>query len=221
MYCLRLHANWNTFGNKMSEIIEIHPSNPQTRLLQRVVEVLQNDGVIVYPTDSAYALGCKIGSKEGVSRIRHIRNLDKHHNFTLICRDLSDIASYALVDNATFRLLKAHTPGPYTFILQASREVPKMLQHPKRKTIGLRVPDNRIVQSLLLELAEPLLSVTLLLPDDGEVPVCDLTEIDEKIGGLVDIIIDGGSCSILPTTVVDLTSGVPQIVREGKGVFVE
>lgn len=201
----------------MSEIIEIHPLNPQARLLQKVAQVLQNDGVIVYPTDSAYALGCKIGSKEGVARIRHIRNLDKHHNFTLICRDLSDIASYAFIDNATFRLLKSCTPGPYTFILPASREVPKMLQHPKRKTIGLRIPDNLIAQMLLLELAEPIMSVTLMLPHDGEIPVCDLGEISEKIGGLVDIIIDGGTCSILPTTVVDLTSGVPKVLREGKG----
>lgn len=200
----------------MTQILQIHPENPQMRFINDVVDVLKNDGVIIYPTDSAYALGCKIGSKIGMEKIRRIRNLDKNHNFTLVCRDLADISRYALVNNVIFRLLKSCTPGPYTFILEATKDVPKMLQHPKRKTIGIRIPDNVIVQAILKELNEPLVSVTLIL-SDNELPVSTLDEIYDVIDNKVDIVVDGGSCGTHPTTVVDFTSGVPNVLREGKG----
>lgn len=200
----------------MTQIIHIHPHDPQERLLQQVVEVLQLGGVIIYPTDSAYALGCRIGEKNAMERIRCIRKLDKNHNFTLICRDLSEIGTYAIVDNSTYRLLKAATPGPYTFILHASDEVPRRLRHPKRKTIGIRVPDNAILQNLLGILNEPLMSVTLILPPENK-PIANLDQILDKVDNQVDIIIEGGICSTTLTTVIDCTSGAPEIVREGLG----
>jgi len=200
----------------MAKILHIHPKNPQMRLLQEVVQVIENGGVVVYPTDSAYALGCQLGNKAAADRIRRIRNLDKNHNFTVVCHDLSEIATYANVDNAVFRLLKANTPGPYTYILPASKEVPRRLQHPKRKTIGIRVPDNIIVQSLLTELKAPLMSVTLILPNSEE-PVATPEENYEQLEHQVDLIIEGGFCGVAPTTVVDFVNGKTLITRIGKG----
>ncbi len=200
----------------MSQFFVIHPDNPQIRLIREAVKVIQNGGVIVYPTDSAYAIGCALANKEALERIRQLRQLEETHNFTLICRDLSELSTYALVDNPTFRLLKAHTPGPYTFILQATREVPKRLLQPKRNTIGMRVPDSKIVQALLSELNEPLMSVSLVLPDQ-EYPFVDARDIYNELKGRVDLVIDGGPCSLTPTTVVDLMDQTPKIVRVGKG----
>lgn len=200
----------------LAQILHVHPDNPQLRLIKQVVEVLNKSGVIVYPTDSAYALGCMLGDVAALDIIRRIRQLDQHHNFTLMCRDLSEIATYAIVDNSTYRLLKAHTPGPYTFVLPASREVPRRLQHPKRKTIGIRIPDNKITQLLLQELGQPLMSVTLILPG-SETPVADPNELPDSIQKQVSLIIDGGFCGIEPTTVIDFVDGIPKIARYGKG----
>jgi tRNA threonylcarbamoyl adenosine modification protein (Sua5/YciO/YrdC/YwlC family) len=200
----------------MTQLLNIHPLNPQLRLLRLAVDTLQQGGVIVYPTDSAYALGCQIGDKKAQDQIRQLRGLDEQHNFTLVCSDLSSIATYAKVDNPTYRFLKAHTPGAYTFILQATHEVPKRLQHPKRKTIGLRIPDNVVAQSLLKELGEPIMSVTLILPGD-EHPLSDPDEIIDRLDNRVDAIIESGSCDLMPTTVIDLTSGAPSVIRKGKG----
>jgi tRNA threonylcarbamoyl adenosine modification protein (Sua5/YciO/YrdC/YwlC family) len=200
----------------MSQIFYVHPKNPQQNLISKITAILDSGGIIVYPTDSAYALGCKIGNKDGLERIRRLRKLDKTHNFTLMCRDLSELATYAKVNNTVFRLLKANIPGPYTFILEATREVPKLLQHSKRKTIGLRVPDNIITMALLQELGEPLLSVTLILPGEEE-PLFDPEMIANKLTKLVDAIVDGGICSSEPTTVVDCLEDVPKIMRKGKG----
>lgn len=203
----------------MSQYFEIHPDNPQPRLVRRAVEIVRAGGVIVYPTDSCYALGCQIGDKTALARIARIRQTDKNHNFTLVCRDLSEIATYARVENWVYRLLKARTPGPYTFILKATREVPRRLQHPRRKTIGIRVPDHAIARALLTELDEPLLSSTLLLPGD-EQPLSDPQAMRERLEHQVDLIIDGGHCGTLPTTVVDLLGGAPEIVRSGRGEIV-
>lgn len=200
----------------MSQIFEIHAANPQPRLISRAVAVIRAGGVIVYPTDSCYALGCCLGDKPAMERIRRIRKVDAGHNFTLVCRDLSELASYARVDNSAFRLLKALTPGPYTFILQASREVPRRLQNPRRKTIGLRVPDHPIAQALLESLGEPLMSSTLLLPGD-ELPLSDSAAMLERLKGRVDLIIDGGYCGLEPTTVLDLTGDTPKVLRHGRG----
>jgi tRNA threonylcarbamoyl adenosine modification protein (Sua5/YciO/YrdC/YwlC family) len=200
----------------MSQFFAIHPSNPQPRLIKEAVKIIQNSGVVIYPTDSAYAIGCKIADKNALDRIRQIRQLDDKHNFTLVCRDLSELSNYAFVDNATFRLLKALTPGPYTFILRATKEVPKRLMHPKRNTIGLRVPDCKILQALLDELNEPLMSATLVLPEQ-EYPFIDAQDIYDCLSNQVDLIIDGGAGSIGLTTVVDLVEGVPKILRVGKG----
>ena len=200
----------------MSQYFEVHPVNPQRRLLRQAVEILRKGGLIVYPTDSLYALGCALGSKGCMERIRRLRKVDQRHNFTLVCRDLSELATYARVDNQAFRLLKAATPGPYTFILRASHEVPRRLQTPKRKTIGLRVPDHPVAQALLDELGEPLMSSTLLLPGD-ELPMTDAREIRERLEHEVDLVIDGGGCGIEPTTVIDLTEEPPRVVRVGKG----
>lgn len=200
----------------MTQVLSIHPDNPQSRLLRYAVDCLNQGGVIVYPTDSAYALGCPVGDKGAMDKIRRLRELDKHHNFTLVCSDLSELATYARVDNPTFRALKANTPGAYTFILQATNEVPRRLQHPKRKTIGLRVPDNAIVQALLEEYGAPILSVTLMLPGQQE-PMTDPDEINETMDGKVDLIIDGGYCGLDPSTVVDMTETQPVVLREGKG----
>lgn len=201
----------------MAQLIEIHPSHPQQRLLQQVVAVLKAGGIIVYPTDSAYALGCMLENKQAKDRICKIRDLDKRHNFTLVCRDLSDISMYAKVDNVAFRLLKANTPGPYTFILPGARSIPKQFLHPKRKTIGLRIPDNTIVRDLLRELDAPLLSVSLIMP--GEVlPLSDIYDISEMLDKKVDLIIDGGFCGIELTTVIDMTDEDGVVIeREGKG----
>lgn len=202
----------------MARYFSIHPQNPQQRLIDQVVDIVRRGGVIAYPTDSVYALGCHIGDKKAVDRIRAIRKLDKHHNFTLICSDLSELASYARVDNMVFRTLKAATPGPFTFILKASAEVPRRLMHPKRKTIGIRVPDSAIVAALLETLGEPMMSVTLTLPDQ-EYPPTDAEEINQLIGSQVDAVIDGGSCGMEPTTVVDMSSDAVSILRQGAGDF--
>ena len=200
----------------MSQYFQVHPDNPQPRLIRKAVEMVREGAVIVYPTDSAYALGCQLGDKGAAERIRRIRQLDDRHDFTLVCRDLSELAVYAKVDNTAFRLLKALTPGPYTFILQATREVPRRLQNPRRRTIGLRVPDNPVVRALLAELGEPLMSVTLLLPGD-ELPMTDAQDIREALERQVDLVIDAGACDIHPSTVVDMTGEVPEVVRVGKG----
>lgn len=200
----------------MSQYFEIHPENPQKRLIQQAVAILQEGGVIAYPTDSAYALGCCVGEKKAVERIKRIRELDDKHNFTLMCADLSELSVYAKVDNSVFRMLKNTTPGPYTFILNATSEVPRLLLHPKRRTIGLRVPDHVLTRALLAELGAPLMSVTLILPGE-DLPLYDAEDIRERLGKLVDLVIDGGACSIEPTTVVNLCSGAPEITREGRG----
>ncbi len=200
----------------MSQFFVIHPDNPQPRLIREAAKIIQQGGVIVYPTDSAYAIGCQLANKDALERIRRLRQLDEKHNFTLVCRDLSELSTYATVDNSVFRLLKAHTPGPYTFVLPATREVPKRLLHPKRKTIGMRVPDSRIVQALLSELNEPLMSVSLMLPEQ-EYPFVDAEDIYQTLGERVDLVIDGGPCSVTPTTVIDLVDGSPAILRVGKG----
>ena len=175
-----------------------------------------NHGLVVYPTDSSYALGCHVGDKRGMERIRRIRNLDNRHNFTLMCRDLSEISTYAKVDNSSYRLLKSLTPGAYTFILKATHEVPRRLQNPKRKTIGIRVPDHPVTQALLDELGEPLMSSTLILPGK-DMPETDANDIRERLEHEVDLVIDGGHCGVEPTTVVDLVDGVAQVVRQGCG----
>jgi len=200
----------------VSIVLQIHPVNPQRRLLLQVVDRLRSGAVIIYPTDSAYALGCHLGDKAALDRIRAIRRLDEKHNFTLVCRDLSELSTYALVDNASFRLLRNHTPGPYTFILKATAEAPRRLMHPRRKTIGMRVPDNAIVLALLELLDEPLMSVTLTLPGD-ELPLTDAEEMQQRLGHQVDLIIDAGRCGIDMTTVINLTSVEPELVRAGQG----
>jgi len=200
----------------MSQYFQIHPVDPQPRLIRQAVRIIRDGGVIAYPTDSIYALGCGLEQKPAVERIQWLRQMDKNHNLTLVCRDLSEIGTYARVDNVVFRLLKAHTPGPYTFILKATGEVPRRLQNPKRKTIGIRVPDNAIVRALLDELGEPILSSTLMMPGD-ELPLSDPDDIRERLGNLLDLIVDGGNCGLEPSTVVDLSDGVPQILRHGRG----
>ena len=200
----------------MTQLLSIHPETPQRRLLTQAAEVIRRGGVIAYPTDSGYALGCHLDDKTAVDKIRKIRKLDDKHNFTLVCRDLSELATYARVDNIAYRLLKSHTPGAYTFILNATNEVPRRLKHPKRKTIGLRVPDNIIAHALLDELGEPLTSVTLVLPGQDQ-PMLDPWEIKDSIGTQLDLIIDGGFCGMEPTTVVDLTADGPEIIRMGAG----
>lgn len=203
-------------GLVMAEYFEVHPESPQPRRIRQAVEIVRKGGVIAYPTDSSYALGCHIGDKKAMDRIRRIRRVDDKHNFTLVCRDLSELSLYAKVDNSTYRLLKANTPGSYTFILEASKEVPRRLQNPKRKTIGLRVPDHPVALALLEELGEPLMSSTLILPGE-EQPESIAWEIKEKLDHTLDAILDGGWCGIEPTTVVDLTSGEPVVVRKGLG----
>ena len=200
----------------MAQFFAIHPDNPQPRLIRRTVEILRAGGVIVYPTDSCYALGCRLGDKAAMARLRAIRQVGERHHFALVCRDLAELAVYARVDNRQFRLLKRATPGSYTFLLKATREVPKRLLHPSRKTIGLRVPDHRVVHALLAELGEPLLSSTLLLPGD-ELPLNDPREIRDRLEHEVDLVLDAGSCGITPTTIVDLTGEDPVITRQGKG----
>jgi tRNA threonylcarbamoyl adenosine modification protein (Sua5/YciO/YrdC/YwlC family) len=200
----------------MSQYFIIHPVNPQPRLIRQAAEIVRKGGVIVYPTDSCYALGCHIGDKTAMERMRAIRQVDERHHFSLVCRDLSEIATYAKVDNKQYRLLKAATPGCYAFILEATREVPRRLLHASRRTIGLRVPDHPVVRALLAELGEPLLSSTMTLPGET-VPLSDPQEIRERLDHQVDLILDAGSCGVTPTTIVNLTGPEPTIVRAGKG----
>ena len=200
----------------MSQLLELHPKNPQLRLLRLAAEAVRGGGVIVYPTDSCYALGCALGDKAAMERIARIRETDKDHHFTLVCRDLSEIARYARVENWQYRLLKSCTPGPYTFILEATREVPRRLQNPKRRTIGLRVPDHPVPLLLLEALGEPLMSSTLSLPGDAY-PLTDAADIYARLKHQVDIVLDGGNCGLEPTTVVDLAGPAPVVVRVGKG----
>ena len=196
--------------------LELHPVNPQLRLIRQAVELLRTGGVIAYPTDSCYALGCHIGDKEALERIRRIREADRHHHFTLVCRDLTEIARYAKVDTRQFRLLKGCTPGPYTFIMEATRETPRRLQHEKRRTIGIRVPDHEVPRLMLAELGEPIMSSTLMLPGD-DLPLNDGTEIEARLVNRVDALLDGGSCGLEPTTVVDLATWPPVVLRQGRG----
>lgn len=200
----------------MSQFFQIHPENPQKRLIDQAVEVIRKGGVIAYPTDSGYALGCQMGEKKAIEKIKWLRSLDNKHNFTLVCSDLSEIGTYAKVDNAEFRLLKAHTPGAYTYILTATNEVPRLLLHPKRRSIGVRVPDHRITHALLNALGQPLMSVTLI-PVGEDQPMTDAEEIRERFGAHLDLIIDGGACHLEPTSVIDLRELPPVIVREGRG----
>lgn len=200
----------------MSQHFEVHPENPQLRLIRQAVDIIRAGGVAVVPTDSTYAIACHLGDKSAVERIQRIRQLEKGHNFTLVCRDLSEIATYARVDNTAYRLLKAYTPGPYTFLLRATAEVPRRLQHPRRKSIGIRVPDNAILRALLVELGQPMMSSSLILPG-MDLPETDAYEIRERLEQQVDVIIDGGYCGVEPTTVVDLTASAPTVIRHGRG----
>lgn len=200
----------------MAQYFAVHPEDPQQRLIRRAVEIVRSGGLMVYPTDSCYAIGCQIGDKSAMERVRRIRQVDEHHHFTLVCRDLSELGQYAIVDNIQYRSLKASTPGSYTFILKASREVPKRLLNPKRNTIGVRVPDHNVVRALLEAMGEPILSSTLMLPGD-ELPLNDMDEIRSRLQHDVEVVLDGGSCGVEMTTVVDLTGDMPAIVRRGKG----
>ncbi|MGC7838386.1 L-threonylcarbamoyladenylate synthase [Pseudomonas wayambapalatensis] len=200
----------------MSQFFQIHAENPQARLIKQAVEIIRKGGVVVYPTDSAYALGCQIGDKAAIERVRRLRGLNKTHNFTLMCCDMSQLGLYAKVDTGTFRLLKAHIPGPYTFILNGTREVPRLLLHEKRRTIGLRVPDHGITLALLAELGEPLMSVSLILPGD-DAPMTDPYEIRERLEHHVDLVIDGGFGDLKASTIIDLSGDEPKLIREGCG----
>ena len=204
------------YNPRMARIVELHPRDPQPRLVAEIVALIRQGGLVAYPTDSSYALGCHIGDKSAIDRIRRIRKTDKNHNFTLVCSDLSEIGLYARIDNWSYRLLKSMTPGPYTFILEATREVPKRLQHPKRRTIGLRVPDNTVVHAILEALGEPIMSSTLTLPGD-EMPLTEIQEIEDRIGDRIEMIVDAGATGIEPTSVIDLSSGTPVVLREGRG----
>lgn len=200
----------------MSQFFQLHPDNPQQRLLKQAAQIIHAGGIVALPTDSCYALVCHLDDKQAVERMRRIRGVDDKHLLTLLCRDLSEIAVYARVDNAQFRMLKAATPGPYTVILEATKEVPRRLSHPSRKTIGLRVPENRITQALLEELGQPLLGTTLILPGQDD-PLTDPEQIRDLLDKQIDLIVDGGACSLEPTTVIDLVSGDPVLVRQGRG----
>ncbi|PAU54902.1 threonylcarbamoyl-AMP synthase [Pseudomonas sp. PIC25] len=213
MYALQLPSEQE---GSVSQFFQVHPENPQARLIKQAVEIIRAGGVVIYPTDSCYALGCHIGDKAAVERIRRLRRLDEKHNFTLVCRDLSELGLFAKVDTRAFRLLKAHTPGPYTFILNATREVPRMLLHPKRRTIGLRVPGEPIAQALLAELGEPLMSVSLIMPGE-ELPMSDPYEMRQLLEHQVDLIIDGGYGGVAASTVVNLADGEPEVLRTGCG----
>ncbi len=200
----------------MTQLLAIHPTHPQARLIAQAADIVRGGGVIVYPTDSCYALGCHIGDKNAALRLRRIRQVDETHHLTLVCRDLSEIGNFAKLDNAQYRMLKAATPGAYTFILEATRELPRRLAHPKRRTIGLRIPDHVIAQALLAELGEPLLSSTLLLPGI-DLPLNDADEIADLLAKQVDLVIDGGACGLSPTTVIDMTGPVLGLIRAGLG----
>ncbi len=202
----------------MSQYFSVHPVNPQLRLIKRAIEMIKQGALIIYPTDSCYAFGCHIGDKDALERIRRIREVDEKHNFTLACSDLSELGNFAFVNNTTFRLLRNYTPGPYTFILRASREVPRRMQVAKRKTIGLRIPDHPVALSLLEELGEPLMSSTLIMPGD-ETPMTDPEEMRDRLEHKVDLIIDGGNCGFEPTTVVNMEDSSCEILRQGKGEF--
>lgn len=200
----------------MSIYLKLHPISPQRRFIRQAAECLRGGGVIVYPTDSCYALGCHIGDKAALERIREIRQTDRHHHFTLVCRDLAEVGKYALVENWQYRLLRAHTPGPYTFLLRASRETPRRLKHERRGTIGLRVPDHPVAELLLAELGEPIMSSTLLLPGE-ELPRTDAREIYQLLEHRVDLVLDGGNCGLVPTSVIDLSGERAEVVRVGRG----
>ncbi|MFZ6774253.1 L-threonylcarbamoyladenylate synthase [Undibacterium sp. SXout7W] len=200
----------------MSQFFQIHPDNPQQRLIKQAAQIIHAGGIVALPTDSCYALVCHLDDKDAVTRLRKIRGVDEKHHLTLLCRDLSEIAQYAKVDNRQYRMLKAATPGPYTVILEATKEVPRRLSHPSRKTIGLRVPENSITHALLEELGQPLLGTTLILPDEDE-PLTDPEFIRQKLEKLIELVIDGGACSLVPTTVIDMTNTLPELIREGRG----
>jgi tRNA threonylcarbamoyl adenosine modification protein (Sua5/YciO/YrdC/YwlC family) len=200
----------------MSIYLQLHPISPQRRFVRQAADCLRSGSVIVYPTDSCYALGCHIGDKAALDRIRAIRETDRNHHFTLVCRDLADVGKYALVENWQYRLLRAHTPGPYTFLLKASKETPRRLKHERRGTIGLRVPDHPVTQLLLAELEEPVMSSTLLLPGE-DLPRTDAREIYERLEHSVDLVLDGGNCGLVPTSVIDLSGDHAQVVRVGRG----
>jgi tRNA threonylcarbamoyl adenosine modification protein (Sua5/YciO/YrdC/YwlC family) len=204
------------YNPRVAKMIEMHPKDPQPRRRASVVDIIRDGGLVAYPTDSSYAFGCHIGDRKAINRIHRIRRTDKKHNFTLVCRDLSEISLYARVDNWAYRLIKSLTPGPYTFILPATREVPKRLQNPHRRTIGLRVPDHPVVQAILSTLAEPIMSSTLLLPDD-EYPMTDPHEIEERIGNQIEAIIEAGPVGFEPTSVIDMTQGFAEVLRVGRG----
>jgi tRNA threonylcarbamoyl adenosine modification protein (Sua5/YciO/YrdC/YwlC family) len=200
----------------MSQFFQIHPENPQKRLIVQACDIIRKGGLVVYPTDSGYALGCRIGDKGAMDKIRRIRQLEDDHNFTLVCRDLSEISTYAKVNNSVYRAIKAHTPGAYTFVLPATKEVPRRLQHSKRKTIGLRIPNNLIALALLEELNEPLMSSTMIFPGE-DMPMTDPEDIMARVGKQVDLIIDGGAGGAVPTTVIEFIDDMPEIVRVGLG----
>ena len=202
----------------MSQYFSVHPDNPQKRLISQAVEIIKQGGVVVFPTDTAYAIGCHIGDKDALDRIRRVRGLDEKHLFTLVCRDLSELGTYAKVNNVAFRQLRAHTPGAFTFILEASKEVPRRLQNGKRKKVGVRVPNNPILLELLAELGEPMVSSTLLMPGD-EFPLNEPWEMRDILEHHVDLIIDGGYAGIEETTVIDLSDEIPQLIRQGMGDF--
>ncbi|MGI1669218.1 MAG: threonylcarbamoyl-AMP synthase [Neptuniibacter sp.] len=200
----------------MSQFFQIHPDNPQKRLINQAVDIINKGGVVVYPTDCAYALGCHLGDKSALEKIKRIRQLDDKHNFTLVCRDLSEISTYAKVDNSAYRLLKAHTPGAYTFILKATSEVPRRLLHPKRRTIGIRIPENEIALALTESLGEPIMSTSLIMPGE-EMPLMDPYDIREVLQHHVDLVIDGGYCGMEATSVINLVDEVPEVIRQGAG----
>ncbi|MCL7428110.1 L-threonylcarbamoyladenylate synthase [Streptomyces sp. NPDC052415] len=200
----------------MAKYFDVHPDNPQARVVSQVADSVRADALIAYPTDSCYALGCRLGSRDGVERIRSIRRLDDRHHFTLVCQDFAQLGQFVRIDNDVFRTIKASTPGSYTFILPATREVPRMLQHPKKKTVGVRIPDHVVTQALLAELGEPLLSSTLLLPDEDE-PMTQGWEIKDRLDHVLDAVVDSGECGTEPTTVIDFSGGEAEIVRRGAG----
>ncbi|GAB2856419.1 L-threonylcarbamoyladenylate synthase [Actinocorallia aurea] len=200
----------------MAKYFDVHPENPQPRLLGQIVDLVRADGLIAYPTDSCYALGCRLGNPRGIERIREIRRLDDGHHFTLVCKDFAQLGQFVQIDNSVFRAIKAATPGGYTFILPATKEVPRRLLHPKKKTVGVRIPDHKVTHALLTELDEPLLSSTLLLPDETE-PMTQGWEIKETLDHTIDAVIDSGECGDVPTTVVDFSQGEPVILRSGAG----
>jgi tRNA threonylcarbamoyl adenosine modification protein (Sua5/YciO/YrdC/YwlC family) len=204
------------YNPRVAKLIQIHPTDPQPRLVASIVQIIRDGGLIAYPTDSSYAFGCHIGDKRAIDRIHRIRRTDKKHNFTLVCSDLSEISTFARVDNWAYRMLKSMTPGPYTFVFEATREVPKRLQNPKRRTIGLRVPDHPLVHAMLEALGEPIMSSTLSLPGD-EMPLTDPFEIEDRIGSQIEAIVDAGPVGIEPTSVIDLSSGSVEVLRVGRG----